>query len=96
MDKNFKIRLFFARILRFFRVFFLRLKKYDVKYSTIIEGSVLLDKLFPQGIHIGENTLIASGVMILSHDHCKRIDNNQPFLIDTFIGKNCFVVVTAI
>ena len=93
---NYAFRLFFATILRKTRVFKLRLKGYDVPYSAIIEGSVVLDKLYPNGIHIGENTLIASGVTILSHDHCKRIENNQPFLKDTHIGNNCFVAVGAI
>ncbi len=94
--KSFKLRLFFSTIIRFLRVIILKIKKYDVSYSTIIEGSVQLDKLFPEGIHIGENTLVAGGVKILSHDHCKRVDNNQPFLTHTYIGKNCFIAVNAI
>jgi len=95
MKNKFIIRLFFATILRKIRVFWLRLKGYDIHYSTIVEGSVILDKLYPRGIHIGKNTLVAGGVTILSHDHCKRINNNQPFLIDTFIGKKCFIAVGA-
>ena len=95
-NKSFATRLFVATIFRKIRVFKLRLKGCDIPYSAIIEGSVLLDKLYPRGIHIGENTLVAGGVTILSHDHCKRVGNNQPFLIDTFIGKNCFIAVGAI
>ena len=96
MKNKFIIRIFFATILRKLRVFKYRLKGYDIPYSAIIEGSVLLDKLYPRGIHIGENTLVAGGATILSHDHCKRVGNNQPFLVDTFIGKNCFIAVGAI
>jgi len=96
MNNNFAFRLFVATILRKIRIFLLKLRKYDVKYSTIIEGSVLLDKLYPRGIHIGANTLVAGGVTILSHDHCKRVNDNQPFLIDTYIGSNCFIAVGAI
>ena len=96
MDSHFRIRLFIATIFRKIRVFKLRLKGYDIPYSAIIEGSVVLDKLNPNGIHIGANTLVAGGSVILSHDHCKRVGNNQPFLIDTFIGKNCFIAVGAI
>lgn len=95
-SKNFIIRLFMATIIRKIRIFILKLKNYDVKYSTIIEGSVKLDKLYPRGIHIGANTLVAGGVTILSHDHCKRVGKNQPYLIDTFIGENCFIAVGAI
>lgn len=94
--KNFVIRLFIATILRKIRAFMLRLKGYDIAYSTIIEGTVRLDKLFPKGVHIGENTLVAGGALILSHDHCKRVGNNQPYLVDTYIGKNCFIAVNAI
>ena len=96
IKKKFVIRLFIATIFRKLRVFKHRLKGYDIHYSAIIEGSVLLDKLYPKGIHIGENTLVAGGVTILSHDHCKRVNNNQPFLIDTHIGNNCFIAVGAI
>jgi acetyltransferase-like isoleucine patch superfamily enzyme len=94
--KNFAVRLFLATIVRKFRIVLFKLRKYDVKYSTIIEGAVFLDKLHPRGIHIGENTLVASGATILSHDHCKRVGNNQPLLVDTYIGKNCFIAVGAI
>ena len=94
--KSFVFRLFIANIFRKIRVFRLRLKGYNIPYSVIIEGSVILDKLNPNGIHIGANTLVAGGSVILSHDHCKRVGNNQPFLIDTFIGKNCFIAVGAI
>lgn len=93
---NFKFRLFIATIFRKIRVFKLRFQGYNIKYSTIIEGSVLLDKLYPQGINIGSNTLVAGNVTILSHDHCKRVGDNQPYLIDTYIGENCFIAMGAI
>lgn len=95
-NKNFGFRLFVSTVLRKMRAFFLKRKGYDVKFSTIIEGTVLLDKLYPEGIHIGENTLVAGGAVILSHDHCKRVGNNQPYLVDTYIGRNCFIAVNAI
>lgn len=95
-NNDFAFRLFVATIFRKFRVLKFRLKGYNIPYSVIIEGSVLLDKLYPKGIHIGKNTLVAGSVTILSHDHCKRVGNNQPFLVDTFIGDNCFIAVGAI
>ena len=94
--KSFAIRLFVATIFRKIRVFKLRLKGFDIPYSAIIEGNVKLDKLYPEGVHIGENTLVAGGSIILSHDHCKRVGDNQPYLIDTYIGKNCFIAVKSI
>jgi acetyltransferase-like isoleucine patch superfamily enzyme len=54
-----------------------------------------MDRLYPGGIHIGENCLIASGCTILSHDHCKRV-KKQPYLIDTYIGKSCFIAINSI
>tara|TARA_B100000989_G_C19532516_1_gene470904 strand:+ start:5749 stop:6228 length:480 start_codon:yes stop_codon:yes gene_type:complete len=95
-NKSFRVKLIFATILRKFRIFKLKLFGYDVQYSTIIEGSVILDKLYPEGIHIGANTLIGNGAVILSHDHCKRVGNNQPYLTDTYIGKNCFIAINSI
>lgn len=94
--KSFAFRLFLATIIRKLRVFKFRLKGYDIPYSAIIEGTVELDKLYPEGVHIGENTLVAGGSIILSHDHCKRVGNNQPYLVDTYIGKNCFIAVKSI
>jgi acetyltransferase-like isoleucine patch superfamily enzyme len=91
---KFVIRTFFARKIQFLRVFIANRKGYDIHYSTILERKLHLDRLYPQGIHISANCLIASGVTILSHDHCKRI-NNQPLLADTRIGKNCFIAVNA-
>jgi acetyltransferase-like isoleucine patch superfamily enzyme len=96
LDIKFAIVLFVATRIRKIRAFIFRIKGYDISISTIIEGSVKLDKLYPQGIHIGENTLIAGGTIILSHDHCKRVGNNNPYLVDTYIGKNCFIAVGSI
>lgn len=83
-----------ALVFRSFRVFKLRLKGYDIPYSTIIERDCILDKLYPKGIHIGENCLIANGTVILTHDHCKRVDK-MPYMIDTYIGDNCFIGIRA-
>jgi acetyltransferase-like isoleucine patch superfamily enzyme len=95
-NNDFRVRLLFATIFRKIRVFLLKCKGYDISYSTIIESAVRLDKLYPQGIHIAANTLVAGGAIILSHDHCKRVGNNQPYLVDTYIGRNCFIAVNSI
>lgn len=91
---KFRIRKIPARIIQTMRVRFARMKGYDIHHSVILERKLHLDRLFPGGIHIDEHCLIASGVTILSHDHCKRVDG-QPLLLDTFIGKRCFVAVNA-
>lgn len=92
---KFKIRSFIAGKIQFIRVQIARLKGYDIHSSVILERHLYLDRLYPQGIHIRENCLIAAGVTILSHDHCKRVDN-QPLLADVYIGRNSFIAVKAI
>jgi acetyltransferase-like isoleucine patch superfamily enzyme len=95
IENKFKIRTFIATKIQFLRNYYYRIKGYNVHPTVIFERKLHLDRLYPQGVHIDENCLIASGTTILSHDHCKRV-NNQPFLTDTFIGKNCFIAVNSI
>ncbi|HBE42616.1 MAG TPA: acetyltransferase [Bacteroidales bacterium] len=71
-----------------------RVRGFDIHPTVILERKLHLDRLYPAGVHIDEYCLIASGVTILSHDHCKRVDG-QPLLIDTYIGKRCFIAVNA-
>ena len=100
MNKNsflyfkFTLRSFIAGKIQFLRNLKYRFKGYDIHPSVILERKIHLDRLYPKGVHIGANCLIASGSTILSHDHCKRVDN-QPLLLDTHIGRNCFVAVNS-
>jgi len=98
MDQNlmfkFTVRTIIAKYIQLVRNLFYRLKGYKVHSSVIFERHLHLDRLYPAGIHIGANCLIASGCTILSHDHCKRF-GNQPLLLDTIIGKNCFIAVNS-
>jgi len=71
-----------------------RIRGFDIHPTVILERKLHLDRLYPAGVHIGAHSLIASGVTILSHDHCKRVDS-QPLLIDTYIGRRCFIAVNA-
>lgn len=82
----------------------LRYKKYELQgykniaKSVILESKLRLDKVYPQGIYIGDNTLIASGSTILTHEHVKREKNEprNPWVTNTYIGKNCFIGIEAI
>jgi len=89
---KFGVRSFLASIIQYLRFLKYKSQGYDVSKTVIFERGLHLDRLYPQGIHIGKNTLIASNVTILSHDHCKRV-NNQPLLVDTIIGERCFIAV---
>jgi len=91
---SFRVRTVIAGLIQSLRVRLARLKGYDIHPTVILERKLHLDRLYMAGIHIDEYCLIASGVTILSHDHCKRMDG-QPLLVDTFIGKRCFVAVNA-
>lgn len=91
---KFRLRSFIAGVIQSLRVRSARMKGYDIHRSVILERKIHLDRLYRGGIHIGEHSLIASGVTILSHDHCKRVDG-QPLLSDTYIGKRCFIAVNA-
>lgn len=63
----------------------------DISKNCRISWKAHLDKsINPKGIHIGENTWILSGAMILAHDHCRGLK------IDTYIGDNCVIGVRSI
>ena len=94
---RFLIRTIFARGIQRLRNLIWRMKGYDIHSTVILERNVMLDRLYPSGIHIGKKCLIASGCTILSHDHCKRSGNGvlNPLLLDTFIGSRCFIAVNS-
>lgn len=94
LDTKFAIRTFLAKKIQFYRNFKARLRGYNVHPSVILERKLHLDRLYPRGVYIGENTLVASGVTILAHDHCKRV-GTLPLLVDTKIGARCFIAVGA-
>lgn len=91
---KFKVRRFVAGIVQSLRIKMARMRGLDIHPTVILERKLHLDRLYPAGVHIDEHCLIASGVTILSHDHCKRV-NGHPFLADTYIGKRCFIAVNA-
>lgn len=63
----------------------------DIGKNCVISWKAHLDKsVNPKGIHIGDNTWILSGAMILAHDHCRNLK------VDTFIGSNCVIGVRSI
>jgi acetyltransferase-like isoleucine patch superfamily enzyme len=92
---KFAIRTVIARTVQYLRYLYYKSIGLDIHPSVIMERNLNIDRLYRKGIHIGENCLIASGVTILSHDHCKRV-NNLPLLVDTYIGKRCFIAVGAV
>ena len=63
----------------------------DIGKNCRISWKAHLDKsINPKGIHIGDNTWVLAGAMILAHDHCRSLK------ADTYIGKNCVIGVRSI
>lgn len=58
----------------------------DIGEGTMISRKASLDiSNNPKGIHIGKHTSITGGVLVLSHDACRKLKTN------TYIGDNCFI-----
>jgi len=53
--------------------------------SARIAWGAILDKTYPRGIYIGDESFCASRSVILAHDYCRGIHT------DTYIGKRCFI-----
>jgi acetyltransferase-like isoleucine patch superfamily enzyme len=94
-----KVMEILSRIVHFARFYRYRIKGYkNIHRSVVLESNLNLDKVCPHMIHIGRNTLVASRVTILAHEHIKRNPNNScmPFMANTYIGENCFIGIGAI
>ena len=57
----------------------------DIGNGAAISLSARLDRINPQGIHIGEESTVAFEVVILTHDSINRR------YLDVHIGKWCFI-----
>lgn len=63
----------------------------DIGKNCRISWKCRLDKsVNPKGIHIGDNTWVLSGAVILAHDYCRSLNT------DTYIGENCVIGVSSI
>ena len=58
----------------------------DIGYNVKISRRAVLDySKNPKGIHIGDNTIITGNVIMLAHDYVRNL------MVDTRVGRNCFV-----
>ncbi|NOQ32567.1 MAG: acyltransferase [Helicobacteraceae bacterium] len=64
--------------------------KMDIAKSAIISLGAKLDKTYPRGIHIGNESYIASGALVFSHDYARSLHT------DTYIGKKSFIGANSI
>lgn len=67
------------------REFLVRFWGMDIHPSVVISLTAKMDKTYPKGIHIGEETYIAFGAAILAHDMTRGLK------LDTVIGRRCFI-----
>jgi len=85
------IREFVRLIVISIRYFVLtKLYRMDISPKARIAFGAKLDKTFAKGVHIDEDSYVASGAIILSHDFSRNIHAN------TYIGKRCFIGSNAI
>lgn len=81
------LRLFFISIKY---LYYKKLMKMDISPSSRISFGARLDLTYPKGVHIGDESYIASGAIIFTHDYSRSIK------ADTYVGKRCFIGANAI
>ncbi|WP_298294683.1 acyltransferase [uncultured Litoreibacter sp.] len=67
------------------RAYLVRLLGMDLAPSAELSLSANLDRTFPIGVHVGANSYIAFGAVVLAHDRTRGL------YLHTRIGENCFI-----
>ena len=62
----------------------------NISPSARVSFKAFLDKTNPRDIYIDDESFISSGVIIFTHDYCRRFHKK------TYIGKKCFIGARAI
>ncbi len=70
--------------------YFTKIFGMNIANSARVSFGTKLDKTNPKGIHIGNESYVASGAIMFSHDFARNLK------IDTFIGEKCFIGANAI
>lgn len=77
-------------VIRFRYIVLTKLYRMDIPTNARISVGAKLDKTYPKGIHVGEESYIASGAIVFSHDYTRDLHE------DTYIGRRCFIGANAI
>lgn len=72
------------------QLLYVKLYGMNIHPTARISFRTKLDKTNPKGIYIGEESYLASGAIIFSHDFSRSMHK------ETYIGKQCFIGVNAI
>jgi acetyltransferase-like isoleucine patch superfamily enzyme len=67
-----------------------RIYHMNISPTARISFGAYLDKTNPKDIYIGDESFVAVGAMILTHDYCRNIHKK------TYIGKQCFIGANSI
>lgn len=65
------------------RLYYVRVWGMNIHPKTLISRQAILDKTYPEGIHVDEGTAISFDAVVLTHDHIAGKH------VDTRIGKYC-------
>lgn len=77
-------------LLWLWRFYLTRILKADIHPSASISLGANIDKASPRGVHVGAESYIASGTLVLAHNYVYGIHG------DTYIGERCFIGANSI
>lgn len=77
-------------LLWLWRFYLTRILKADIHPSASISLGANIDKASPRGVHVGAESYIASGVLVLAHNYVYGTHG------DTYIGEHCFIGANSI
>lgn len=77
-------------LLWLWRFYLTRILKADIHPSARISLGANIDKASPRGVHVGAESYIASGVLVLAHNYVYGTHG------DTYIGERCFIGANSI
>ena len=68
-----------------------RMRGCEIGTHCNISKSAILDRAYPKGIHIGNNTRILIEAMIIAHDYERGAMDGFTMWRETRIGNNCVI-----
>lgn len=77
-------------VIRIMHLLYVKVYGMHIHKSARISFGTRLDKTNPKGIYIGEESYLASGAIVFTHDYARNMHKN------TYIGKRCFIGANAI
>ena len=85
------IRQIISRYLGMTIVLYHRFRGSEIGNNCYISKSAIIDRAYPKGIHIGNNTRVLIEAMLLSHDYERGAIDGFSMWCDTYIGNNCVI-----